>query len=147
MAVRASRVRMVVAVTAVSLSEIAGRDLSSRELEVLRLAARGMDNEEIAAWLFLSVNTVKTHVRRVLAKLRARDRGHAIGLGYERGLLPTAATGLVEAARPLLMAIPKCPWHAVPGSPVDACEFCARWVEAQRVLDAVEALLFGGRRG
>jgi DNA-binding NarL/FixJ family response regulator len=61
--------------------------LSPREQEVARLLATGASNEEVARTLFLSENTVKTHVKAVLAKLGVPDRIHVVIWAYERGVL------------------------------------------------------------
>jgi DNA-binding NarL/FixJ family response regulator len=61
--------------------------LSQRELEVLRLTARGRTNRETAAELFISEATVKTHLLHVYAKLGVRDRAAAVAAAFERGLL------------------------------------------------------------
>ena len=62
-------------------------DMTDREREVLVAIARGLSNDELAASLFISANTVKTHVKRVLTKLGARDRVQAVVMAYESGLM------------------------------------------------------------
>ncbi|WP_351223260.1 response regulator transcription factor [Streptomyces sp. NPDC002133] len=61
--------------------------LSAREREVLALVARGTSNREIAAELFISEATVKTHLTHIYAKLAVKDRAAAVAAGYDRGIL------------------------------------------------------------
>jgi DNA-binding CsgD family transcriptional regulator len=62
--------------------------ITPRELEILTLIAQGLSNREIAARLFVSENTVKTHCSRAFDKLGARRRTQAVQLGKQLGLLP-----------------------------------------------------------
>ncbi len=64
--------------------------LSSRELDVLALVARGTSNRDTATRLFISEATVKTHLLHIYAKLGVNDRAAAVAVGFERGLLPRA---------------------------------------------------------
>ena len=65
--------------------------LTDRELEILTLVGRGLANPEIASTLFISLATVKTHIRHILQKLNLRDRVQAVVLAYETGLVTPRA--------------------------------------------------------
>jgi DNA-binding CsgD family transcriptional regulator len=67
-------------------SSLAAR-VSARELEVLQLIADGRGNREIARELFLSEETVKTHVQRALRKLHAESRAHAVAIAFRNRLI------------------------------------------------------------
>lgn len=69
-----------------------GPPLTERETEVLAHLARGETNAEIAAELFLGVETVRTHVGNLLAKLGARDRTQAVVIAYRTGLVDPRAS-------------------------------------------------------
>jgi DNA-binding NarL/FixJ family response regulator len=68
-------------------SRLADRELSRRELEVLRMVALGNPNKRIATALDVSVDTIKAHLKAVLSKLGASDRTHAVTLALRRGLI------------------------------------------------------------
>ncbi len=61
--------------------------LTDRETEVLTLIGQGLTNQELAERLFIADNTVKTHVKRILVKIGARDRAQAVVKAYESGLV------------------------------------------------------------
>jgi len=77
---------LVVPLSAVGKKRSRG-DLTRREREVLRLIAGGMSNEEIGRELFISTQTVRTHVRRAIAKLQARNRTQAVATALRRSLI------------------------------------------------------------
>lgn len=60
---------------------------TNREVQVLQLISDGLVNREIGQRLFLSEETVKSHVRHLLAKLQARSRAHAVAVGFRRGFI------------------------------------------------------------
>jgi DNA-binding NarL/FixJ family response regulator len=68
-------------------ARLEGAQLTEREAEVLALMARGLSNAEIAGQLTVGLQTVKTHVANVLAKLRARDRTQAVVAAYDSGFV------------------------------------------------------------
>jgi DNA-binding NarL/FixJ family response regulator len=81
-------------------------ELTPREVEVLKLLARGLSNAELAHTLYLSEHTARTHVARILAKLGLHDRTQAVVLAYESGLVqpgaganPTQAPARVSPTR------------------------------------------------
>lgn len=72
-------------------------ELTERELQVMRLMARGMSNAEIAAELILGEATIKTHVGRILTKLGARDRVQAVVIAYESGIVEPGGRGRADS--------------------------------------------------
>ena len=78
----------VVSTAAPAADAQAGAALTARELDVLRLVARGLGNKEIAADLGITTHTVKYHLTAVLEKLGVRSRTEAVSLGVRKGLVP-----------------------------------------------------------
>ena len=66
----------------------AGRRITARELEVLALVAKGCSTPEIARQLWITEDTVQTHVKRTLRRLGARTRAHAVAIAYTERLWP-----------------------------------------------------------
>ncbi|OEV07853.1 response regulator transcription factor, partial [Streptomyces nanshensis] len=66
--------------------------LTARELQILQGMSCGHSNAEIGRKLYLAENTIKSHARSLFKKLAARDRAHAVGIGYRSGLLERADT-------------------------------------------------------
>ena len=86
-AVHAGQKRLSAEVAA-EIAEHATNDaLTPREVDVLRLLAKGNANKEIGALLSLTEETVKSHIRSILAKLGANDRTHALAIGLKRGII------------------------------------------------------------
>ncbi|PXY35246.1 helix-turn-helix transcriptional regulator [Prauserella coralliicola] len=76
--------------------------LSRREYQVLQLVAEGLENSAIAKVLFLSVETVRTHVKSILRKLSAKDRTHAVTTAFRSGILIAKADDSLGASREVL---------------------------------------------
>jgi two-component system, NarL family, response regulator len=86
-AVHAGQKRLSSEVAAEIAEHAADNALTPREVNVLRLVARGNANKEIAAQLSLTEETVKSHIRNILAKLGANDRTHAVAIALKRGII------------------------------------------------------------
>jgi DNA-binding NarL/FixJ family response regulator len=74
--------------------------LSQREHEVLRLIADGLENQTIANLLFVSVETIRTHVKNILRKLASRDRTHAVAVAYRSGVLTVEDDAMARSRAP-----------------------------------------------
>lgn len=90
-------------------------DLTEREREVLSMVGHGHSNGEAADRLGLSVETVKSHMRRVLGKLGARNRCHAVTLAYEFGVFTPGGSAAMDDDPPAADA----PGESSPPSPAD----------------------------
>ena len=86
-AVAATRLSVVHELPVITPTTPLGHAPSPREIEVLQLISDGLANREIGNRLFRSEETVKSHVRHLLAKLQAKSRAHAVAVGFRRGLL------------------------------------------------------------
>jgi DNA-binding CsgD family transcriptional regulator len=74
----------------------AAHRITARERDVLELVAGGYSTPEIARALWITEDTVRTHVKRILVRLEARTRAHAVAIAYREGLItPTAERGRV----------------------------------------------------
>jgi DNA-binding NarL/FixJ family response regulator len=79
--------RKVMGAVRTDQGSLAGNNLSSREMEVLRCLAQGMTTTQISSELFISDNTVKTHVRHIMEKLEAANRAEAVSKAIQMGLI------------------------------------------------------------
>jgi len=86
-AVHAGSRRIHAEVAAALAKHVGDDDLSKREVQVLRLVGGGNSNKRIAERLFISEETIKGHVRKILEKLGAKDRTHAVTLALRRGII------------------------------------------------------------
>jgi DNA-binding NarL/FixJ family response regulator len=86
-AVHAGQKRLSSEVAAEIAEHVTDDALTPREIDVLRLVAEGNANKEIAARLSLTEETVKSHVKKILSKLGANDRTHAVAIGLKRGII------------------------------------------------------------
>lgn len=75
-----------------------GTPLTEREAEILPMLAEGLSNQQIATRLFLAEDTIKTHIARMLLRLAATNRTHAVSIAYQRGLLRMPARRAPDAA-------------------------------------------------
>ncbi len=85
--VHAGQKRITPEVASALADHVAQEGLSLREIEVLRRIATGNANKEIASQLFITEETVKSHVTNILSKLGANDRTHAVTIGLRRGII------------------------------------------------------------
>lgn len=88
---RGMAARLLKSVSRKSLGSMDANNLTDRELDVLRLVARGASNLQIAKDLNITVNTVKTHLKNILAKLQLENRTQAAAYALNTGLVPSAA--------------------------------------------------------
>ena len=86
-AVHAGQKRLSSEIAAEIAEHVTDVALTPREIDVLHLVAKGNANKEIAAQLSLTEETVKSHMRNILAKLGANDRTHALAIGLKRGII------------------------------------------------------------
>jgi DNA-binding NarL/FixJ family response regulator len=86
-AVHTGQMRVSSEVAAEIAEHFTDHALTPREVDVLRLVAKGNANKEIAAQRSLTEETVKSHIRNILAKLEANDRTHAVAIGVKRGII------------------------------------------------------------
>lgn len=113
--------------TPINSMPVAGAALTERQVEILGHIAAGLTNPEIARTLFLADETVKTHVRHILAKLHATNRSQAVAIWIRSGLPATLDDVLLEEATRVVPATPDAPSTlARPTCP--ACgDVCPAW--------------------
>lgn len=96
--------------------------LSPTELEILQNIARGLENREIATKTFRSVETIRTHVKSILFKLKARNRTHAVAIAYHLGIFQGLPRADDQATSPLTPPEPNLTVHIPPGHPAETSQ-------------------------
>ncbi|WP_020636225.1 LuxR C-terminal-related transcriptional regulator [Amycolatopsis alba] len=91
--------------------------LSPTELEVLRYIAQGFENREIAGKTFRSTETIRTHVKSILYKFKARNRTHAVAIAYHVGIFQGLSHTEAPATSPLAPSEPDLTVRIPPGHP------------------------------
>ncbi|WP_410585405.1 response regulator transcription factor [Amycolatopsis sp. lyj-108] len=91
--------------------------LSPTELEVLQHIARGLENREIATKTFRSIETIRTHVKNILYKLKAANRAHAVAIAYHVGIFQGLPRTEEQATSPLTPPEPNLTVQIPPGHP------------------------------
>ncbi|MFE5567039.1 helix-turn-helix transcriptional regulator [Amycolatopsis japonica] len=96
--------------------------LSPTELEILKEIARGLDYREIATKSFRSIETIRTHAKSILYKLRARNRTHAVAIAYHVGIFQGIPTANARASAPLALPTPDISVRAITEQPIDEAQ-------------------------
>lgn len=89
-------------------------NLTTREMEVLELVALGYTNRKIGEMMYLAEETIKTHVKHILARMNAVNRAHMVHLAWENGLLSTISTEKLKSLSPPSRQTSEKAWNESP---------------------------------